>query len=84
MYREHTEQTEGNDFNFNSEAQFQQEFGWYSMIYTAANEIFLNIDEVLKKPASEFLMYINFYVRKQELERERLEKISNRNDSRGN
>lgn len=53
------------------------------MIYTAANEIFLNIDEVLKKPASEFLMFINFYIRKQELERERIEKISNRNnDSR--
>lgn len=51
------------------------------MIYTAANEVFLNIEEVLKKPATEFLMFINYYIRKQELEKERLEKISRKNGS---
>jgi hypothetical protein len=48
------------------------------MIFTAASEKFLEIDEVLKKPASDFLMYINYYMRKQELEAERLEKINNK------
>ena len=47
------------------------------MIYTAASEKFLDIDEVLKKPASDFLMYVNFYTRKQELENKRIQKISN-------
>jgi hypothetical protein len=48
------------------------------MIFKAAGEKFLAIDEVLKKPASDFLMYINFYSRKQEIEAERIQKISNR------
>lgn len=48
------------------------------MIFTAANEKFLDIDGVLKKPASDFLMYVNFYTRKQELEAERIQKITNK------
>jgi len=48
------------------------------MIFTAASEKFLDIDEVLKKPATDFLMYINYYMRKQELEAERIEKINNK------
>ncbi len=48
------------------------------MIFTAASEKFLDIDEVLKKPATDFLMYINYYMRKQELEAERLDKISSK------
>lgn len=47
------------------------------MIFVAASEKFLDIDEVLKKPASDFLMYVNYYMRKQELEAERIQKISN-------
>jgi hypothetical protein len=47
------------------------------MIFAAASEKFLDIDEVLKKPAADFLMYNNFYMRKQELEAERIQKISN-------
>ncbi len=48
------------------------------MIFTAASEKFLDIDEVLKRPASDFLMYVNYYMRKQELEAERIEKINNK------
>ena len=47
------------------------------MIFVAASEKFLDIDEVLKRPVSDFLMYVNYYMRKQELEAERIEKISN-------
>jgi hypothetical protein len=48
------------------------------MIFTAASEKFLDIEEVLKRPASDFLMYVNYYMRKQELEAERIEKINNK------
>jgi hypothetical protein len=46
------------------------------MIYQAANEKFLDISRVTEKPANEFLMYINYYIRKQELEKERINKIN--------
>lgn len=42
------------------------------MLYTAANENFLNIEEVTKRPAVEFLNFMNFYKKKSELENERI------------
>ena len=46
------------------------------MIYSAANEEYLKMNEVTETLASEFLMYLNFKVRKSELERLRIERAS--------
>jgi hypothetical protein len=45
---------------------------------TAADNKFLEIDNVLKKPALEFLNYLNFYVRQQELSAARLNRMTNK------
>lgn len=45
------------------------------MIYTAANEDYSKIPIVLESPALEFLTFVNFYIRKQELNNERIKKI---------
>jgi len=42
------------------------------MIYTAANEDYSKMSTVLESPALEFLTFINFYVRKQELNNNRI------------
>jgi hypothetical protein len=42
------------------------------MLYVAAKEDFLKIDEVIKKPAIEFLYFMDFYKRKSQLEIERI------------
>lgn len=51
--------------------------GWYPMLYISAGEEYLEIDRVVNSPASEFLYFMNFYKRKQELEMMRLETIRN-------
>lgn len=62
-------------FRYSSEAQFAEEFGWYPMIYTAANEDYSKIPIVLESPALEFLTFVNFYIKKQELDNNRIKKI---------
>jgi len=42
------------------------------MIYIAAGEQYTNIRKVLESPALEFLTFINFYVKKQELDNNRI------------
>ena len=54
------------------EAQFAEEFGWYPILYMAANEQFLKIDEVTNKSASEFLYFVNFLKRKSVLDNNRI------------
>lgn len=62
-----------NEQNFISEEQyFAEEYGWYPMLYIAANEDFLKIEEVVKQPASAFLYFVNFFKRKQELDNNRI------------
>jgi len=46
------------------------------MLYQAANEEYLAIDKVLASPAAEFLMFMNFYCRKSELD---VKRIKNQN-----
>ena len=45
------------------------------MIYTAANEDYTKIPAVLESPALEFLTFINFYIRKEELNNNRINKL---------
>lgn len=50
---------------------FAEEFNWYSMLYTAAKEGYLQINgykDVISSPAQEFLAFMNFYKRKGEVE----------------
>jgi hypothetical protein len=42
------------------------------MLYVAANEQFLKIKEVIVQPAAEFLMFMNFYKRKTQLDAKRI------------
>ena len=58
------------------ESQFAEEFGWYPMLYSAASENFLDIDKVLEKDVREFLNHLNYLIRKNELERLRIERAS--------
>jgi hypothetical protein len=44
------------------------------MLYTAAGEQYLKIDDVVKSKASEFLTFMNFYKRKTELDNRRINK----------
>lgn len=44
------------------------------MIYTAANEDYTKIPTVLESPALEFLTFVNFYVKKEELNNNRIKK----------
>jgi len=60
-----------NEFNFTEEDTFSEEFGWYSMLYVAANEGYLKINgykNVIESPAEEFLTFMNFFKRKTELD----------------
>jgi hypothetical protein len=45
------------------------------MIYTAANEEYLQMGKVVESPADEFLCYCNFIKRKNELEIARIKRI---------
>ena len=42
------------------------------MLYVAAGERYLEIDEVTKSPALEFLTFMNFFKRKSELDSNRI------------
>lgn len=42
------------------------------MLYTAANEEYLKINDVVKSPAEEFLNFMNFYKKKNQLEIEKM------------
>jgi hypothetical protein len=44
------------------------------MLYAAANEKYLDISRVVDSPADEFLFYINFIKRKNELEAARIKR----------
>lgn len=61
------------------ETAFAEEFSWYPLLFTAANEQYLKISEVTKTPALEFLYFINFYKRKCELDAERIKKSTKTN-----
>mgnify|MGYP001212200171 CR=1 FL=1 len=72
---ETTSENDDNDFNFTEEDNFSEEFGWYSMLYVAANEGYLKIngyDNVIDSPAEEFLAFMNFFKRKTELDIKRI------------
>ena len=42
------------------------------MLYTAAHEDYLKIDQVGESPAIEFLAFMNFYIRKCQLDIQRI------------
>jgi hypothetical protein len=44
------------------------------MVFAAANENYLDITKVVDSPADEFLFYINFLKRKNELETNRIKR----------
>lgn len=70
-------ETEENQEKFISDEQaFAEEFGWYPMLYTAANDDYLKISQVVQSPAIEFLHFVNFFKRKTELEINRIKKQS--------
>jgi len=48
------------------------------MLYVAANEEYLKINEVVKTPVIEFLTFINFLQRKNELDMLKLQRSTNR------
>jgi len=48
------------------------------MLFAAANEQYLKIKDVVDSPADEFLFYINFLKRKNELEAARIKRQFNR------
>ena len=56
------------------EEEFQNEFGWYSMLYTFSKEQFMSIRDVVEKVyADEFLTFMNFFKRKCELDNIRIQ-----------
>jgi hypothetical protein len=60
------------------EEAFSQEFGWYPLIYVAANESYVDINKVLESPAQEFLHFANFYTRKSYLDTKRIKTMNNK------
>jgi hypothetical protein len=69
---------EGNPTDFvGDEEEFAEEFGWYPMLYIAAKEDYLKIEEVLQSPAIEFLTFMNFYTRKSQLDAARIARSQN-------
>jgi hypothetical protein len=75
LYTERSDEGEKQDISrYSDESQFSEEFGWYSMVFAAANENYLDITKVVDSPADEFLFYINFLKRKNELETNRIKR----------
>lgn len=79
MYRQRDEDEERLSkkepiYKYTEEQVFAEEFGWYPMLYAAAKEDYLNIEKVLQTPANEFLTFVNFYIRKSELDANRIRK----------
>ncbi len=77
LFKEPEETEESNEFDFSldEEAQFSEEFNWYSMLFTASKEGYLAIGghkSVLDSPAEEFLQFMNFFKRKCELDINRI------------
>jgi hypothetical protein len=71
---EQERQLNGNFSIGGGEEEFQNEFGWYSMLYTFSKEQFMSIRDVVANVyADEFLTFINFYKRKQELDNIRIQ-----------
>ncbi len=79
LYSESSNETKSNVMGFSDEELFAEEFGWYPMLYSAANEDFLKIDEVTKTKAVSFLTYVNFLKRKNELEANRINRLHQKN-----
>jgi hypothetical protein len=48
------------------------------MLYIAAGEDYLKIKDVIQQPAAEFLMFLNFYKRKCELDNIRIKSSYNK------
>jgi hypothetical protein len=48
------------------------------MLYVASGEKFLEIENVTKKPAIEFLYFMDFYSKKSQLEQERINRTYNK------
>jgi hypothetical protein len=78
LYREIDEDERERQLNGNfsiggGEEEFQNEFGWYSMLYTFSKEQYMSIRDVVENVyADEFLTFMNFYKRKVELDNERI------------
>ena len=68
-----------NMLNRTAEDDFAEEMGWYPMLYTYGKENHMSTPQVQSENVMEFLMFINFYKRKQELEQIRLDRMNNRN-----
>ena len=62
------------------EDSFREEMGWYSLLYVAAGEQYLNISKVTETPANEFLFFMNFYKRKSELDMKRIQSLNKSNN----
>jgi hypothetical protein len=57
---------------------FNQEFGWYHLIYMAANGEFTKINEVIKSNFQDFLTFCNYQIRKSKVEANALQQITNK------
>ena len=71
---DNTNSEERQNTNYTAESQFSEEFGWYNLVFVAANEDYVKINKVLQSNAIEFLMYVNYYIKKQDLEKRRLKR----------
>ena len=81
LYKERQEEIVEDPTDFiGDEEAFAEEFGWYPMLYIAANEDYLKIEEVLQSPAIEFLTFMNFYTRKSQLDAARIARSQNTNN----
>jgi hypothetical protein len=74
LYSESNQESEDRNERrlISDEQAFAEEFGWYPMLYVAAGEQYLNISKVIEQKAEEFLMFMNFYKRKTELDTKRI------------
>lgn len=66
-------------FEASEEKQFAEEFGWIPMLYTYSKENSISMNKSSEESALEFLTFMNFWVRKCELEQNKLNRINNVN-----
>lgn len=64
--------------NYDAEKEFNDEFGYYSMVYKAAGGNYLKINDVLQSDLEDFLFFINYTIRLNELENQRIQKANNK------
>jgi hypothetical protein len=63
---------------YSDDEVFAKEFGWYHWLYTSADGRYLDIKDILQQPAMEWLTFVNYSIRKNQVEADKIRKLHNK------